>query len=74
MPAISGAEPWMGSYNPKAPSFKEALGSNPKEPGNTEALDKEEYASKELGDNLGNVVRWVLNGSKPLTLQGCPKR
>ena len=31
-PAISGAEPWLGSYKPNLVSFKEALGSIPIEP------------------------------------------
>ena len=31
-PAMSGAEPWTGSYMPKFPSAREAEGSMPMEP------------------------------------------
>ena len=32
LPAMSGAEPWIGSYSPRVPSPSEALGSMPIEP------------------------------------------
>ena len=31
-PAMSGAEPWLGSYRPCPPAFSEAEGSMPMEP------------------------------------------
>ena len=37
LPAMSGAEPWMGSYRPSLPSPSEALGSRPSEPARTAA-------------------------------------
>ena len=36
-PAISGAEPWMGSYKPRDFSLREAEGKSPKDPGIMEA-------------------------------------
>ncbi|MNI50617.1 hypothetical protein D3C73_1052880 [compost metagenome] len=32
LPAISGAEPWLGSYRPWPPAFRDADGSMPIEP------------------------------------------
>mmetsp|Transcript_4277 Transcript_4277/g.11954 ORF Transcript_4277/g.11954 Transcript_4277/m.11954 type:complete len:245 (-) Transcript_4277:458-1192(-) len=36
-PAISGAEPWMGSYRPNPDSLSDAEGSRPSDPGSMEA-------------------------------------
>ena len=56
-PAISGAEPWMGSYKPRLPSPREAEGSNPSEPGQHRGLIGQDVAKHVLGDEHVKVAR-----------------
>ena len=55
-PAMSGAEPWMGSYMPRVPSERDAEGIMPMEPVSMEA------SSERMSPNMFSVTstsNWV---------------
>ena len=64
IPAMSGAEPWIGSYRPGRPSPSEALGSIPSEPVITAASSERmspnmfsvTMTSKEVGDRTRRMA------------------
>ena len=49
-PAMSGAEPWIGSYRPRLPAPSEADGHRPSEPGSIDA------SSVRMSPNMFSVI------------------
>ncbi len=51
LPAMSGAEPWIGSYRPSVPSPSEALGQQAERAGEHRGLVRQDVAEHVLGDD-----------------------